>query len=256
MRVAMGIEYDGTSFHGWQRQKEGIVTVQDRLEYAISKVADHPVTVACAGRTDTGVHALGQVVHFDTPSNRSSRGWLLGSNVNLPPDISVTWVKQVPEHFHARFSAVNRRYRYIIMNRNSRSAIWRDRTVWQHHPLDAERMDEAALSLLGTHDFSSFRALGCQAKSPVKTIIRLDASRQEDRVIIDVKANAFLHHMVRNIAGVLIAIGKGDRPVVWAKEVLEYRSRVLGGVTAPPQGLYMMEVGYPGEFALPEPPAD
>lgn len=251
MRLAMGVEYDGTLFHGWQRQKSGVVTVQERLEQALSVVADHPVGVFCAGRTDTGVHGLGQVIHFETPSVRSYRGWLLGTNVNLPPEINLTWVKQVPDSFHARFSAVNRRYRYRILNRGVRSAIWCNRTVWIHHPLDAASMHEAAQALVGTHDFSSYRALGCQAKSPIKQVSHLTVSRQEDQVIIDIKANAFLHHMVRNVAGVLIAIGKGDQPVSWAEQVLGYRDRTLGGVTAPPEGLYLMEVGYPPEFELP-----
>lgn len=250
MRLAMGVEYDGSSFHGWQRQKSGVATVQELVEKALSSVADHPVSVLCAGRTDTGVHGLGQVIHFDTAAVRSYRGWLLGTNVNLPSEINVTWVKEVAESFHARFSALNRRYRYIILNRSVRSAIWCKRTVWIHYPLDAERMHEAAQVLVGTHDFSSYRALGCQAKSPVKSIIHLNVSRQEDRVIIDIKANAFLHHMVRNLAGVLIAIGKGDRPLSWAEEVLGYRDRRLAGVTAPPEGLYLMEVGYPLEFGL------
>ncbi|MES9897923.1 MAG: tRNA pseudouridine(38-40) synthase TruA [Sedimenticola sp.] len=250
MRLAMGVEYDGSSYHGWQRQKGGVATVQDRVEKALSRVADHPVSIFCAGRTDAGVHGLGQVIHFDTTSVRSYRGWLLGTNVNLPHDINLTWVKEVSELFHARFSAVNRRYRYVILNRNVRSAIWCNRTVWIHHPLDAEKMHEAAQSLVGTHDFSSYRALGCQAKSPIKSVIHLNVSRQEEQVIIDIKANAFLHHMVRNVAGVLIAIGKGDKPISWSEEVLGYRDRTLGGVTAPPEGLYFMEVGYPAEFEL------
>ncbi len=191
MRLAMGVEYDGSPFHGWQRQKDGVATVQDRVERAISRVADHPVSVLCAGRTDTGVHGLGQVIHFDTPSTRSYRSWLLGTNVNLPHEINLTWVKEVADTFHARFSAVNRRYRYIILNRDLRSAIWNKRAVWIHHPLDAERMHEAAQALVGTHDFSSYRALGCQAKSPVKNIIHLKVTRREDQVIIDIKRMHF-----------------------------------------------------------------
>jgi tRNA pseudouridine38-40 synthase len=249
----MGVEYDGTSFCGWQIQ-HGVETVQQRLEQAITRVADHPVSVQCAGRTDAGVHGLGQVVHFDTEAVRPARGWLLGSNVNLPDEINVNWVKRVPDDFHARFSAVRRSYRYLILNRATRSAIWRNRAVWIHRPLNEARMHTAAQQLVGSHDFSSYRALGCQAKSPVRTIYRLQVTRDEDRVIIEVSANAFLHHMVRNIAGVLLAIGKGERPVRWAGEVLAHRDRTLGGVTAPPQGLYLTHVGYPESFGLPSDP--
>lgn len=251
MRVAMGIEYDGSSFCGWQRQKGGLDTVQERVEKAISRVASHPVSVFCAGRTDTGVHGLGQVIHFDTPAMRPMRGWLLGTNVNLPMEVSVNWVQEVSPSFHARFSAVSRSYRYLILNRPTRSAIWRNRAVWVHRPLDEQRMQAAARCLVGTHDFSSYRALGCQAKSPVRTITRLEVRRESEQILIDVTADGFLHHMVRNIAGVLMAIGKGDRPLEWSREVLEYRDRTLGGVTAPPEGLYLMHVAYPKTFNLP-----
>ncbi|MCP5441461.1 MAG: tRNA pseudouridine(38-40) synthase TruA [Chromatiaceae bacterium] len=253
MRVAMGVEYDGSSFHGWQLQ-EHVDTVQGGLEQAISNVADHPVRVHCAGRTDAGVHGLGQVVHFDTDASRPMRSWILGTNVNLPAQINVTWAQQVPDSFHARFSAQHRHYRYLILNRMTRSAIWRDRAVWVHRPLNVEKMQQAARHLIGTHDFSSYRALGCQAKSPVRSITMLRVEREYDRIIIDLQADGFLHHMVRNIAGVLIAIGAGDRPVDWSRVVLEYRDRTLGGVTAPPHGLYLVGVGYPDEFKLPENP--
>lgn len=249
----MGVEYDGTSFHGWQLQ-DNADSVQQRLEQAISRVADHPVRIHCAGRTDAGVHGLGQVIHFDTAAVRTMRSWILGTNVNLPGQINVTWAKQVPEAFHARFSARSRCYRYLILNRMTRSAIWRDRAVWVHRPLDAEKMQQASLDLIGTHDFSAYRALACQAKSPVRRIAQLGVEREQNRISIDVEADGFLHHMVRNIAGVLIAIGVGDKPVDWAREVLEARDRTLGGVTAPPQGLYLVAVGYPGEFELPENP--
>ncbi len=249
----MGVEYDGSSFHGWQTQV-GVDTVQQRVEAAVSRVADHLVRIHCAGRTDTGVHGLGQVVHFDTNVLRTPRNWVLGSNVNLPPEISVNWAHPVDEKFHARFSATSRSYRYVILNRNTRSAISRHRAVWIHRPLDHERMQSAAGHLIGTHDFSSYRALACQAKSPVRTVTDLVIGRNGDQIFIDICADGFLHHMVRNIAGVLIAVGVGDRPAEWPRQVLEYRDRTLGGVTAPPQGLYLLTVGYPGKFGLPQNP--
>ncbi|MCG7897085.1 MAG: tRNA pseudouridine(38-40) synthase TruA [Candidatus Thiodiazotropha lotti] len=249
MRVALGVEYDGTAFHGWQFQGD-VRSVQESLQIALSKVADHEVTVHCAGRTDTGVHATGQIVHFDTPSIRTERSWVLGTNVNLPADVSVCWAKQMPEEFHARFSAIGRHYRYLILNRTYRSALWRDRAVWVHKPLDEQVMHRAAQYLVGTHDFSSYRALGCQAKHPVRTMHSLSVTRQGEMLSIDVHANAFLHHMVRNIAGVLIAIGKGEQSESWADEILALRDRTLGGVTAPPQGLCLTQVDYPEEFAL------
>ncbi|MCG8015533.1 MAG: tRNA pseudouridine(38-40) synthase TruA [Candidatus Thiodiazotropha sp. 'RUGA'] len=249
MRVALGVEYDGTAFHGWQFQGD-VRSVQESLQLALSQVADHEVTVHCAGRTDTGVHATGQIVHFDTPSVRTERSWVLGTNVNLPADVSICWAKQMPEDFHARFSAIGRHYRYQILNRTYRSALWRDRAVWIHKPLDEEAMHRAAQSLVGTHDFSSYRALGCQAKHPVRTVHSLSVSRLGEMLNIEVHANAFLHHMVRNIAGVLIAIGKGEQSENWADEILALRDRTLGGVTAPPQGLCLTQVDYPEEFAL------
>ncbi len=253
-RVALGVEYDGADFCGWQMQKSGVRTVQEELEKALASVANEPLRVHCAGRTDTGVHGVGQVVHIETAVERSPRSWVLGANSNLPFDVNVTWAKRVDGQFHARFSAISRAYRYIILNRMSRSSLYRNRAVWSHRPLDAERMHEAAQSLVGTHDFSSFRALGCQAHSPVRTVSRLDVTRQGERIIIDVEAQAFLHHMVRNLAGVLMAIGRGDQPVAWAKAILERRDRTKGGVTAPPEGLYLMHVGYPPEFEIPAPP--
>jgi tRNA pseudouridine38-40 synthase len=250
-RWALGVEYDGGAYHGWQFQDNGI-SVQQTLEAALSRVAAHPVRVQCAGRTDAGVHGIGQVVHFDSSARRTPRNWLLGCNVNLPPDIAVQWAVPVPSEFHARFSATGRAYRYIILNRITRSAIHQGRTVWIHQPLDAERMHRAAQHLIGSHDFSSYRALGCQAKSPIRTIHQLSVERQQEQITIQVRANAFLHHMVRNIAGVLITIGKGEQREDWSRQVLEYRDRTLGGVTAPPQGLYLLDVEYPEEFRLKE----
>jgi len=250
MRFALGVEYDGAAFHGWQIQ-EDVRTVQECLERALSRVAAHPVTVQCAGRTDAGVHATGQVVHFDTRASREPRAWVLGGNVNLPGDVSIAWAVPVAETFHARYSATGRTYRYVILNRTARAALLGDRAVWVHRPLDAERMHAAAQVLVGEHDFSSYRALGCQAKSPVRRVTRLEVRRRGELVVIEVSANAFLHHMVRNIAGVLMAIGRGDRPPGWAGEVLERRDRSRGGVTAPGEGLYLVRVEYPQAFGLP-----
>jgi tRNA pseudouridine38-40 synthase len=246
----MGVEYDGSEFAGWQSQVQER-TVQGCLEAAIARVADHPLRVQCAGRTDTGVHALGQVIHFDSAAPRSMRSWLLGVNSNLPPDVAARWAMPVADDFHARFAALRRSYRYVILNSTARSALYRRRVCWNHRPLDRERMAEAAAFLTGVHDFSSYRALGCQAKSPVRTVYRLAVERHGEYVFIDVEANAFLHHMVRNIAGVLMTIGAGDRPPDWASEILHYRDRTLGGVTAPPQGLFLMAVTYPPHFAIP-----
>jgi len=253
MRIALGIEYDGAPFCGWQRQ-HGVATVQEGLERALSKVADHPVAVTCAGRTDTGVHALGQVVHFDTEAVRSPRSWAFGANANLPKSVSVTWARTVVEDFHARFSARRRRYRYVIHNRPVRPTFLQWRVAWEYRPLDVARMQAGAAHLVGEHDFSSYRALACQAKSPVRTVHRLEVSRRDELVVIDIEANAFLHHMVRNVAGVLMTIGAGEQGPHWSREVLEHRDRTLGGVTAPAHGLYLMEVDYPARFDIPRLP--
>ncbi len=251
MRIALGIEYDGSAFSGWQLQDDAR-TVQGCVEDALSKVADHPVRVACAGRTDAGVHGIGQVAHFDTEATRTMRSWVCGANANLPKQISVTWAQQVEDDFHARFCALRRRYRYVILTRPVRPTFLAGRVSWDYRALDERRMAEAGAYLIGEHDFSSYRALACQAKSPVRTVHRLDVTRQGELIFIDIEANAFLHHMVRNIAGVLMAIGAGEREPSWAHEVLEMRDRTLGGVTAPPHGLYLMEVGYPEQFAIPQ----
>jgi len=253
MKIALGIEYDGRGFHGWQLQEQGTRTVQGAVEAALSKVTAHPLRVVCAGRTDAGVHAVGQVIHIETEARREPRNWLLGANANLPDDVNVAWVHPVAEDFHARFSATGRAYRYLILNRQARSSLLAGRATWVHRPLDAARMHQAGQALLGTHDFSSYRALGCQAKSPVRTLRRLEVERRGDLVALTVGADAFLHHMVRNIAGVLIAIGKGERPECWAADVLALRDRTLGGVTAPPDGLYFVRVDYPERFGIPRP---
>lgn len=250
-RLALGIEYDGSAFCGWQTQV-GQRTVQDQVEQALSKVANEPVRLICAGRTDTAVHATGQVAHFDTRANRRKRSWILGTNANLPDDVNITWVKEVADDFHARFSATGRSYRYIILNRPTRSALQRRRAHWTFHPLALEAMQTAARKFIGEHDFSSFRAVACQAKSPVRTIEFLQVQREGDYLYIDIRANAFLHHMVRNIAGVLLAIGEGKQSADWVDYLLEVRDRRVSGVTAPPQGLYFVNARYPAEFAIPE----
>ncbi len=255
MRIALGVEYNGTAYHGWQAQKHGVPSVQHTLEQAVSRVAAHPLRVVCAGRTDRGVHGFGQVVHFDSASPRTEHNWVMGSNVNLPDDISVTWAKPVPDDFHARFSATGRHYRYVMLNRRYRSALWANRATWIHTPLDADAMHRAGQVLVGEHDFSSYRALGCQAKSPIRTLESLRVVRHGDVIELAVSANAFLHHMVRNIAGVLIAVGRGDQPESYAREVLDFKDRTLGGVTAPPDGLYFAGVRYPDRFDIPAPPA-
>lgn len=251
MRVAIGVQYDGSGFRGWQAQQPRTRTVQTVLEQALAKVANHPVRLVCAGRTDAGVHGVGQVAHFDTTALRSERAWVRGGNAHLPLDISLNWARETPDDFHARFAALARRYRYLILNRPQRSALWRERAAWHYRPLDAERMQRASQALVGEHDFSSFRAAECQARHPVRTVHELTLRRQGDGIVLDVEANAFLHHMVRNIAGVLMAIGAGDRPVEWAREVLERRDRTQAGVTAPAEGLYLVAVRYPEQFGLP-----
>jgi len=250
MRTALGIEYDGTSYNGWQRQKTGL-GVQQRVEEALTTVANENVEVVCAGRTDTGVHASGQVVHFDSQSERSNRGWLLGANTNLPADIAVTWAQAVDDEFHARFSATARRYRYLILNRLQRSALHRDRAWWVYEPLDAERMHAAAQHLVGKHDFSAFRAAGCQAKTAVREISQIAVTRRDDWLTLEVTANAFLQHMVRNITGTLAAVGQGEQDIDWISTVLESRDRKAGGIAAPPHGLTLVGVDYPESFGLP-----
>ena len=250
MRVALGIEYAGTGYNGWQRQKTG-TGVQSLVERALAQVADHPVETICAGRTDTGVHAFAQVIHFDSTARRSERGWLLGVNSNLPDDINVSWAAAVNEDFHARFGAVSRTYRYLILNRLARSSLMRHRAWWVHEPLNEESMQTAANYLLGEHDFSAFRAAGCQAATPVRTLFNLHVERFGDLIAITVAANAFLQHMVRNLSGMLVMIGRGDAEVDWARAVLDSRDRTAGGIAAPPHGLTLIDVEYPAQFNIP-----
>jgi tRNA pseudouridine38-40 synthase len=254
-RLAVGIEYDGSAFAGWQSQ-HSLRTVQEVLEGALAAVAAEPVSLVCAGRTDAGVHARGQVAHFDTHAERTTRSWILGANSAGPQDLAVSWALPVPAHFHARYCAEARVYRYLILNRTARSALAAQRAAWVRRPLDAPRMAQAAALLVGEHDFSAFRAAECQARSPVRRLTRLGVERRGDWIVIEAVANAFLHHMVRNIAGLLIAVGKGDQPPEWAQTVLAGRDRTRGAATAPAAGLYLWEVHYPAAFGLPAPPPD
>lgn len=253
-RIAVGITYDGAGYHGWQRQdnQPELATLQYYVERALSFVANHDVEVVCAGRTDAKVHAVGQVVHFDTTVERSDYSWVFGANSNLPPSINAIWAKEVADEFHARFEAEAREYRYIIYNHKIRPSILRDNVTWVRNPLDVGLMQLAARYLLGEHDFSSFRGADCQAKSAVREVLSLEISQQGRMIIIDVRANAFLLHMVRNIVGVLLPIGQGIKPPEWAKEVLDARQRSAGGVTAAPNGLYLSSVFYPEQFDLPK----
>ncbi|MGA0934851.1 MAG: tRNA pseudouridine(38-40) synthase TruA [Pseudohongiellaceae bacterium] len=252
-RVALGIEYNGRGFNGWQAQKSPHTkTVQQTLEQALSEVADHPVTLVCAGRTDAGVHATGQVVHFDHRHERTEGAWIRGGNALLPPEVSVRWAKQVPADFHARFSATARRYRYVIYNHAVKPAILNGQVTHHYQPLDAERMHAAGQLLLGEQDFSAYRGAACQSTTPMRHVSEISVRRQWDFVTLDIQANAFLLHMVRNIAGVLMEIGEGRKPVAWAGEVLAGRDRRQGGVTALPNGLYLVRVFYPAAFNLPE----
>ncbi len=249
MRIACAVEYDGSGFFGWQRQNHAR-SVQGDVEAALSKVADHEVRVVCAGRTDSGVHASWQIIHFDSQVERSERSWVLGTNANLPNDVGLLWAREVDDDFHARFSAQARRYRYVILNREVASALLHGRTTWVHQALDVSRMQEGTRYLLGEHDFSSFRALACQAKSPLRTIYRLDIKRSGTFLYLDVEANAFLHHMVRNIAGVLLAVGRGVQNSQWVEDILDKRDRTQGGVTAPASGLYLVGVSYPEKYGI------
>ena len=249
----MGIEYRGSDFFGWQRQ-EGFRTIQGELESALSVIADTEVSTVCAGRTDTGVHALQQVVHFDTLAVRRNYSWVRGSNSNLPKDISVNWCIRINEHFHARYSALSRTYRYIILNRKFRSGVSYDTANWVGLRLDESKMALAANLLVGKHDFSAFRARGCQAKSPVKEIKAIFVSRFDDYVVISVEATGFLQKMVRNIAGLLIEIGISRKQPTWAREVLASKCRSMGGSTAPSRGLYLVNVRYPKIYDIPGEP--
>lgn len=251
MRIALGVEYAGEAFEGWQSQPHGR-TVQDALETALGGIADGAVRLSCAGRTDTGVHATAQVAHFDTAVARPLSAWVRGTNSALPAGVVVRWARAVDEDFHARYAAVSRRYRYILHNAPVRPALLARRAGWFHLPLDEGRMAAAAAGLVGTHDFSAFRAAGCQAKSPVRELYRADVTREGDFLIFDFHANGFLHHMIRNLVGALVYVGKGRFPVDWLGEVLTGRDRSRAAPTFAPDGLYLCGVEYPARWPLPD----
>jgi tRNA pseudouridine38-40 synthase len=250
MRYAAGIEYDGSAFLGWQRLSHG-ASVQAAVESALSFVADHPLDVTCAGRTDTGVHAHCQVVHFDSDRARSDRAWLLGANSRLPHAVCLRWVQPVADDFHARYLATARRYRYTILNRPVRPVLGRDYLTWERVPLDAARMHAAAQALVGEHDFSAFRTVACQARRPHRRVDAVSVTREGEHVVMDIQANAFLHHMVRNIVGSLLPVGRGEQPVDWLAALLAGRDRSVAGPTAPPNGLAFVGPLYPARFGLP-----
>lgn len=250
-RIVLGLEYDGGRYAGWQQQPE-LNTIQDCVQRALSAVADHAVAVVAAGRTDAGVHAVAQVAHFDTEAERPLRGWVLGANSHLPDDIAVNWALEAGESFHARHSALARSYRYCILQRPTRPAILRDRVCWLREALDARAMQEAAQALVGEHDFSSFRAVECQSPTPMRRIDAISVRAEGPLVTIEVTANAFLHHMVRNIAGTLIEVGTGERSPDAMAAVLAARDRTRAGVTAPACGLYLWRVAYPEALGFPE----
>ena len=249
MRIALGIEYDGFAYNGWQKQNTGI-GIQSLVEKALSTVANHSVDSVCAGRTDAGVHAAGQVVHCDVQSKRSMRSWLLGINSNLPDDINVCWVKMVHDDFHARYSAISRTYAYLIINKSVRSSLFRRRAWWINSPLDHNLMITGGKHLLGDHDFSAFRAAGCQASSPVRDLQEIQIKRKSDWIIITIKANAFLQRMVRNIVGVLVMIGSQEKPTDWSLEVLRSCNRENGGISAPAHGLTLIQIDYQEELPI------
>ncbi len=250
-RLAVGLEYDGARFAGWQLQP-GLATIQDHVQRALGSVANHPVEATCAGRTDAAVHAFGQVAHFDTTAERPMRGWVLGTNGELPPEIAVTWAVGVDAGFHARHSALARSYRYCILQRATRPALLRERAWWVRSPLDATAMHEAAQQLVGEHDFSAFRAAECQSKTTHRRVDSIGVTAAGPLVTIDITANAFLHHMVRNIVGTLLPVGTGERGAASVAEALASRDRARAGITAPAHGLYLLGVQYPPALGIPE----
>ncbi len=251
MRIALGVEYDGSPYFGWQSQPD-MANVQDTLQAALGGIAGASVAIHAAGRTDAGVHAIEQVVHFDTDAQRPLSAWVRGANALLPDSVAVLWAQEVPDEFHARFSAQARSYRYLLANRPVRSAIRHGKAGWFHAQLDVDGMRQAARYLLGEHDFSAFRASECQAKTPIKTLTQLDIRKDGDLVIFDLTADAFLHHMVRNIVGCLVYVGKGKHPPLWLREVLQSRNRSVAAPTFSPSGLYLRCVRYDPKWGLPQ----
>jgi tRNA pseudouridine38-40 synthase len=251
MKFAASVSYDGASYCGWQRQSHS-PSVQQCVEEALSAIANHPISVLCAGRTDTGVHATNQIIHFETDVTRPDRAWILGTNTKLPSSIAINWITEVPEDFHARFSATARRYRYIIYNGRVPSAILPQGITWEKYPLDVEKMRAATNHFLGEQDFSSVRAASCQSRSKFRRIHHLNVERKGQFLMIDIKANAFLHHMVRNIAGLLIEVGRRRQTPDWIRTVLDARDRTQAAKTAAPNGLYLVDVDYPKQYKLPE----
>lgn len=250
MRYALGIEYDGSGFQGWQRLSHG-ASVQAAVESALSFVVDHPLEVVCAGRTDSGVHARCQVVHFDTDAVRTPYALQQGGNSRLPGGVAILWCQPMPQDFHARYSARARRYRYTILNRKIRPAMQREYLTWERQPLDADAMHRAAQALVGEHDFSAFRTVHCQAPHPNRNVHEISVRREDDRVIVEVQANAFLHHMVRNFVGSLLPVGRGEQPEAWVGALLAGRDRIVAGPTAPSNGLVFQGPRYPAEWSLP-----
>lgn len=249
-RIALLIEYDGSHYCGWQRQRSK-PSIQSTLEEALAKVAAHDIKVTCAGRTDAKVHAVGQVVHFDTHAIRTMDAWVRGANTYLPRDIRVKWSSEVPLDFDARKSALSRHYAYVIQNERTSPSVLRHGMTWVYQTLDVQRMKDAALHLLGEHDFSAFRAAGCQSKSPIRRVLKVDFRTSNQKIIFEIQANAFLHHMVRNIMGSLLLIGQHRHESDWLKTVLQSKDRRQAGAMAPPQGLYLLNVIYPTNFSLP-----
>jgi tRNA pseudouridine38-40 synthase len=249
-RVAAIVEYDGTDYAGWQSQEHS-ESIQDLVQAALSFVAGEPVIAICAGRTDSGVHAIGQVIHFDTLVARTARAWVLGANTKLPPAIALQWAGEVSNVFHARHKAIRRIYRYCILNRSERSGLQRARAAWIHRPLDAAAMHAAAQALIGEHDFSAFRSIQCQSKTTVRRVERIDVRRAGDYVWLEIAANAYLHHMVRNIVGTLIAVQRDTDSARAMARVLAGSDRRFAGATAPAAGLYLWRVEYPPLYAIP-----
>lgn len=251
-RIAMGIEYKGSEFSGFQSQRSGVPTVQQSLERSLSSICDEPITLVCAGRTDKGVHATGQVIHFDTQAVRPQKAWLRGANTKLPDGVSIRWAKEVDPHFHSRFSAHSRCYRYVIHNTPTPSALLRHTVTWDRRRFDLSAMEAGSRYFLGEHDFSAFRGADCQANNPIRIMQRIEIDRVNDFIVIEVQATAFLYHMVRNIVGVLAAVACEGKSPQWVKAVLESRDRTQADVTAPADGLYLVNVDYPDLYDLPK----